>query len=65
MNQLLSVLFFCNFISCLLTVPGLRRCVGFSPVAASGGFSLAAVPGLLSVLAALVAEHRLQALGLR
>lgn len=37
-NQLLSVLF-CNIIYCLLTVRGLG-CVGFSPVAASGGFSL-------------------------
>ena len=35
----------------------------FSPVA-SGGFSLAAVCGLLSVLASLIAEQRLQALGL-
>ena len=44
----------------ILAALGLCCCTGFSPVAASRGYSLVAVPGLLSALASLVAEHRLQ-----
>ena len=33
--------------------------LGFSLVAASGGYSLAAVPGLLIAVASLVSEHSL------
>ena len=42
-----------------LTVLGLRCCVGFSLVAGSKGYPLVAVRGLLTVVAPLVAEHRL------
>ena len=44
----------------ILAALGLCCCTGFSPVAASRGYSLVAVPGLLIALASLVAEHRLQ-----
>ena len=37
----------------------LLRCPGFSPVAESRGYSLAAVHGLLIVVASLPAEHGL------
>ena len=43
----------------LLVVLGLCCCVGFSLVAANGGYSLVVVCGLLSVVASLVAEYRL------
>ena len=43
---------------------GLHCCVGFSLVAANGGYSLAAGQGLLTVVASLVAQHGLQVLGL-
>ena len=39
---------------------GLSCCLGFSLVVASGGYFLAAVCRLLTVVASLVAEHRLQ-----
>ena len=39
-----------------MTVLGLRSCVDFSPVAESGGYSLAAVCGLLIELVSLVVE---------
>ena len=38
---------------------GLCCCIGFSLIAASGGYSLVAVCGLLTVVASLVAEHGL------
>ena len=38
---------------------GLRFCTGFSLVVASGGYTLAAVRGLLLAVASLVVEHRL------
>ena len=38
----------------------LHCCAGFSLVSANGGYSLAAVLGLLIVVASLVAEHELQ-----
>ena len=41
-----------------LAVQGLPRCVGLSPVAASGGCSLVVARGLLIAVAALVAEQR-------
>jgi len=40
-------------------VVGLCCCKGFSPVVASGDYSPVVVPGLLTVVAALVVEHRL------
>ena len=39
---------------------GLCCCAGFSLAAASGGYSLVAVHGLLIAVASLVVEHRLQ-----
>ena len=39
-----------------MTVLGLRSCVDFSPVAESGGYSLAAVCGLPIELVSLVVE---------
>ena len=42
-----------------LAVLGLHRCPGFSLVAASGGYSLVLIPGLLIAVASLVAKHRL------
>ena len=42
-----------------LAVLGLCCCVGFSPVAANGGYSLLAVSGLLTMAASLVAESGL------
>ena len=45
-----------------LAVLGLRCCIGFSPVAVSGGYSPLVVHGPLNVVASLVAEHRLWAL---
>ena len=47
-----------NFIYLFLAVLGLRCCVGFSLVAASGGYPPAAVHRLLTAVASLVAEHR-------
>ena len=38
----------------------LHCCSGFSLVAASGGYSLAAVLGLLTVVASLIAEYGLE-----
>ena len=38
---------------------GPHCCAGFSPVAASGGYSPAAVCGLPTAVASLIAEHRL------
>ena len=40
-------------------VRGLHCCVGFSLVAASGGYSLVVLHGLLIVVASLVGEHGL------
>ena len=44
-----------------LAVLGLPCCAGFSLVAASEGYSVDAVCGLLIAVASIVAEHRLQA----
>ena len=62
--QLTSILLFLknNFTYLLLAVLGLCCCSGFSPVARSWGYSLAAVLGLLTELVSLV-EHRLQSAG--
>ena len=46
-----------------LTVLGLRCCVSFSLDAESRGYSLAAVRGLLIVVASLVEEHGLYSTG--
>ena len=43
-----------------LVVLGLCCCVGFSLVAANGGYSLVVMCGLLIVVASLVVEHGLQ-----
>ena len=54
--------FFCFFkqnFYLFLAVLGLFCCVGFSLVAASGGYSLVAVLRLLIAVASLVAEHGL------
>ena len=49
-----------NFLLFLfLAVLGLCCCMGVSLVVASGGYSLAAVGGLLTAVVSLVAEHRL------
>ena len=48
------------FIYLFLAVLGLRFLRGLSPVAASGGHSSFAVRGPLTIVASLVAEHRLQ-----
>ena len=42
-----------------MTVPGLACCTAFSLVAASVGYSLVAVPGLLLLVASLVMEDQL------
>ena len=47
------------FICLLWAVLGLRCCTGFSLVAASRGYSLFAVHGLLIAAASLVVEHGL------
>ena len=44
------------FIICFLAVLGLGCCTGSSLVAASGGYSLVVVRGLLTAVASLVAE---------
>ena len=49
----------CFFIYLFLSVLGLRCCMGFSPVAASRGYSLVAVCRPLTAVVSLVAEHRL------
>ena len=49
--------FFFNYL--LLAVLGLRWFTGFSPVAASEGYSPAAAHGFLIAMASLVAEHGL------
>ena len=51
--SLLESLLFYLFLSVL----GLRCCVGFSLIEASGGYSLVVVYSLLIVVASLVAEH--------
>ena len=51
--------------SLFLAVLDLPRCVGFSLVVASGGYSLLGVHGLLIVVASPVAEHRLDSGGSR
>ena len=48
--------FFFTFIF-ILAVLGLHCCVGFSLVAASGGYSLVVVRRLLVAVASLVVEH--------
>ena len=55
----LYIFLFLLFILCF-TMLGLCCCAGFSPAAASGGYSLVAVHGLLIAVASLVVEHRLQ-----
>ena len=61
--QLVSIsspLYFLNCIYLLfLAVRGLHCCVGFSLVVESGGYSLAAVRGLLTAVVSLVVELRL------
>ena len=52
--------FLYNFIYLFLAVLGLHCCSGFSLVVASRAYSLVAVHGLLTAVASLVAEHRLQ-----
>ena len=69
------VLYVCASISALkiifkifylfLAVLGLHFCEGFSLAVASRGSSLVAVGRLLTVVASLVAGHRLRALGLQ
>ena len=53
--------------SCLfflfMAVLGLCHCTGFTPIAASGGYSLAVVLRLLFAVASLAAEHGLQGAG--
>ena len=56
---LVFLFFFFNFIYLLMAVLGLCCCVGFSLVAASKYYSLAAVHRLLTVAASPEAEHRL------
>ena len=58
MSCLLSFQFFKKKI--FLTVLGLCCCPGFSLLVASGGYSLVAVCGPLTAVAASVAKHRLQ-----
>ena len=54
------------FIYSFVAVLGLHCCVGIFPlVVASSGYFLVAVLGLLTAVASLVAEHRLQACGLQ
>ena len=54
-NSLLLLYSFILF----LAVWGLRCCVGFSLLEATGGYSLVVVHGLLITLVSLVAEHGL------
>ena len=49
---------FFNCIYLLLSMRGLHRWVGFSLGAASGGYSLVGVHGLLVAVASLVVEHK-------
>ena len=56
-RSLLVIYLFLKFY--LLIVLHLCCWEGFSPVSVSGGYSLVAVPGLLSAVASLVAEHKL------
>ena len=51
-------------INLFLSVLDLHCCVGFSPVAASRGYSLVAMCRLLIAVVSLVAGHRLWVLGL-
>ena len=44
-----------------VAVLGLRCRAGFSLVAVSGGYALVTVPGVLTAVASLAAEHRLWA----
>ena len=53
-----KLIYFYLSIYLVLAILGLCCCVGFSPVAASGGYSLVAVHRLLIAVASLV-EHRL------
>ena len=55
------LLFFNNFINLhlFLAVLSLHCCAGFSVVAASRGYSLVALHGLLSAVVSLAVEHRL------
>ena len=55
------LLFFHNFVDLylFLAVLGLHCCSGFPVVAASRGYSLAAVHGLLIAVVSLAMEHRL------
>ena len=58
-NKFNIYLFIVVLICLVLAVLDLRCCLGFSLSAVSGGYSLAAVHGLLIVVASLVAEHGL------
>ena len=51
--------FFLKTLINFLVVLGFRCCTGFSLVVARGVYSLGQCPGLLIVVASLVAEHRL------
>ena len=53
------------FIFLFLAVLGLHCYMGFSLVASGGGYSLAVVASLLTAVASLDAEHRLEAGGLQ
>ena len=55
-----SALFYIRQSFFFLALLGLRCCTGFPLIAASGGYSLVAVCGLLIVVASIVAEHGLQ-----
>ena len=48
-----------------MAVLGLGHCTGFTPIAVSGGYSLALVPRILFAVASLTAEHGLQGMGVR
>ena len=54
-----AMVFYFLLFAFLMTLLGLRCCVGFSLVVASEGYCLGAVLGLLAAVASLVAEPRL------
>ena len=56
-TALYSFFFFYIYNYLFLAVLGLHCCAGFSPVAASGGYSLAVVLGLPIAVTYLVVEH--------
>ena len=58
----LKKIFFLNYFF-ILAVLGLRWCMCFSLVVASGGYSLVAVEGLLTAVASLTVERGLRSCG--